>query len=118
MAPPAWLTDEAEVAKWQEVTTLLRGMGVFTDADVDAVAGYCHDWVELMECRAVLQREGRVCAGDSGSPYQHPLVGVRNKALDRMRRFWSSFGLTAADRARVAVDAPKSTIAKRNRGGA
>lgn len=100
--PPEWLAPIGR-EKWIEMAAKLEAVRVLTVNDLDALAMYCHAWAEIHECEETLNREGLTCTSDKGGMYQHPCVGIRNKAIQRLRQYGAAFGLTPADRTRVSA---------------
>lgn len=113
--PPAWLKDIGQ-QMWRETSAKLETLGVLTVIDLNALSLYCHAWAEFHETQAIIDKEGMTVTGEKGAPYQHPCVGIRNKAADRMRKYEAAFGMTPADRTRVHGKQPKTTkVATRKR---
>src|SRR5215204_4108204 len=64
--PPAWLKGRS-LRAWRDLAPRLRAMRVLTEADRDALALLCDAYGELVECRQVIAREGRVYETDGQS---------------------------------------------------
>lgn len=73
-------------------------MGVLTVADGDLLAAYCEAWVEMIEALEEIAREGATAVSDKGSVYQHPAVGRKNKAIERLVKIGSHFGMSPSSR--------------------
>lgn len=97
----------------------LLDMRVLTKADAGALLSMAQAFVDRESARATLQAFMEA----NGSEYYqsgelikaHPALGIRNEADRRYRAWCQSFGMTPADRAKVAaIDAPqeKSPMAK------
>jgi len=100
--PPAYLTDEAR-AEWARVAPMLERLGIFTEADVSAMVGYCEAWSRWRKAETTLATSGLLIKAPSGYPVVNPLVGVANKAMQQMRAFLVEFGMTPSARTRVQV---------------
>lgn len=99
--PPDWLSP-SEKTIWDECVRLLSQVkGLLAEVDRESLARYCADREEYVRCRETIESEGRYATGKGGGVYQHPAVGLRNKAHERMMRFEAKFAMTPADRARM-----------------
>lgn len=99
---PAWLDAEAR-AKWAALTPELDRLGLLTVVDGDALAGYCQAWAEFREATERLRKEGRYQSTPAGKRV-HPACVRQQTALTMMAKFGAVFGLSPADRTRLAVD--------------
>lgn len=102
-APPEWLSvDELEV--WNHVVaSLLEVEGLLARVDGEAIARYASDWCDWLRHK-LMADEQSIAYSDSGTPFQHPAVGIRNRAHDRLRKFEEKFAMTPADRARIHLN--------------
>jgi P27 family predicted phage terminase small subunit len=108
--PPGWIGTGEAHAKWQELVPLLMGIGVFTDADRDALARYCvlHErWLAAVDaCRRGLEvmhhrdKEGRIYNSQI-SPY----ATLVHKLHGQLLRIAAEFGLTPASRTSIKGNA-------------
>lgn len=104
--PPDWFTA-IELEVWhQTIASLSQTPGLLTVVDRDALASYCEAWGEFHEARAEIAAHGATCISEKGGAYQHPAVGRKNSALERIRKLGSDFGMTPASRTSVKVSAP------------
>ena len=101
--PPEHLSDEAK-KEWRRVGRLLLELGVVSDLDRSALAGYCQAWGRWVEAEEALRQYGVVVKSPSGYPMQSPFLAVANKALEQMRAFLIEFGMTPASRSRVHAE--------------
>lgn len=96
--PPGWLSEGSR-AVWANVVKDLSAVdGLLCTVDSFALARYCDDWVEYWAAVALVEEEGMVAFSEKGGAYQHPAVGIKNKAAERMARFEARFGMTPSDR--------------------
>jgi len=102
--PPDWLTGES-LAKWNELVPKLVGMGTIGDVDGDVVAAYCEAWGEFVKAKKYIDEHGEIAVTDKGSVYQHPMVGIKNKAVERMGRLGAQFGWSASARTGLKIEA-------------
>lgn len=92
---PEWLGLIAS-AKWDETVLILEAEGLLSPTYGDCIAMYCHAFQDLHNAERVLEAEGEYCHSEKGGIYQHPAVGVRNKAIERILKFGRQLGLTPA----------------------
>jgi P27 family predicted phage terminase small subunit len=99
-----WLTGEA-LKEWNYIAPKLEMGGVLSDWDRNALAAYCKACASYVEAVQAIERisgTGRMLVRTSnGNLVQNPLIGVKNKALENMRRLGDEFGLTPSSRARI-----------------
>jgi P27 family predicted phage terminase small subunit len=108
---PAYLSDTAKVA-WGRLSVLLDRMGVLTEADGVALERLCDCYAEILECRALIEEQGRTYSsirgvGDDDSPIEqvlmkaNPAVAMLADADRRFKSYLVEFGLTPAARSKV-----------------
>lgn len=113
--PPEWLADEA-VKEWHRIGPELIRLGLFTSVDVTQLAAYCECYAEVIECKKLIESEGRTVTTEEGAVYQHPAVGQYHRGLTMMRNFASDFGLSPASRVGLIVEKQtQSSVMKRTR---
>ena len=56
---PDWLEDEAK-AEWERMSTVLENMGMLTDMDMVAFAGYCQAYARWKEAEEFLSQHGSI----------------------------------------------------------
>lgn len=108
---PAWLANVGEVASetWDErVEELSRIPGLLSPADGPALAAYCVAWQRFRDAQEEIARDGITCFGEKGGQYQHPAVGIQNKAIEVIGRIGAKFAMTPSDRAGMKVAPQKS----------
>lgn len=98
---PDWLGDVGR-EKWGQLYPQLAAVpGLMKPVYADALALYCEAFEEFIEARTAIISGGAVSMSEKGAEYQHPEVGRKNKAIQRMRQFGGMFGLSPADATRV-----------------
>jgi P27 family predicted phage terminase small subunit len=105
--PPAHLTGEALI-EWNRVAPDLFKAGVLTIADRAALAVYCQAWADWVEACGEMAVGNKVITTEKGYQVQSPWVGIANRAMDKMLKFASEFGLTPASRTRIHAEPPKT----------
>jgi P27 family predicted phage terminase small subunit len=99
--------DKAAKREWKRISAELVTLGLLTELDRAALAGYCASWSRWVDAEENVQKFGTVIKSPkSGFPIQNPYVGVANTALDQMRRFMVEFGMTPSSRSRIQVAPP------------
>lgn len=102
---PSWLDDVAK-AEWKRVIPDLAGAGLVTTIDRSALAAYCVAFSTAKSAEEIIQREGLTFTMENGYTQQHPAVGIRNNALEMMRKFMAEFGMTPASRSKIKLETP------------
>lgn len=109
--PPDWLGDIARQV-WIDDAPRLRAIGLLTELDLRAFALYCEAWQELFDAKKQIDESGLIATSEKGGEYQHPAVGIKNKAIERIRRLGAEFGMTPSSRTGITVNketaSPKS----------
>jgi P27 family predicted phage terminase small subunit len=114
--PPVTIADDAEaVKKWNATVPMLRRMRVFTEADVDAWALYCHTWSKWIEAKDKCRQLGRDNVQMEPDPnrtdgrmrikWTQPYswaVDERSLRGD-LRRMQQDFGMTPSSRSQVST---------------
>jgi P27 family predicted phage terminase small subunit len=108
--PPAWLHGKAR-QHWRRIQPMVAGMGVHTDADIDALALYCDALAEYVEAREVVRVGGFTVTvyDDEGrvvSTRTRTEVKVYQDAWRRANLMLQQFGLSPASRAKVGGGKP------------
>ena len=76
---PAWLMPEAK-KEWKRLAPSLIAMGVLTEHDMEAFAGYCQAYARWREAEEFLSQHGTIFKTPSGYVQQVLLRGVRPDA--------------------------------------
>jgi P27 family predicted phage terminase small subunit len=100
---PEWLGEPGQ-AKWADMVAILSPVhGLLKPAFVDLLGLYCEAFEEILDAKAEIEKEGATCMSDKGGMYQHPAVGRKNKAIQRMRVLGALFGLSPSDEAGLKI---------------
>lgn len=97
---PKWLEAEAK-KEWRRLAKTLEAMGVLTEADMAAFAGYCQSYARWKEAEGRITDRGLVIRTPSGYPQQVPYISIAQQYLKLMQQFAEQFGLTPAARSRI-----------------
>ena len=100
---PTWLESEAK-EEWKRLAPSLEAMGVLTQADLTAFAGYCQAYARWKEAEEFISQHGSIFQTPSGYVQQVPQVSIAQQNLKIMQSFCSEFGLTPATRARIIAN--------------
>jgi len=122
--PPAALPacpdhlDEAARAEWARLVPELAALGLLTDLDRAALAGYCACWSRVVKLESTVQRLGEALTRktwERGPPSEHnpkgwhevlevrvnPYYTALTHALRELRGWAAEFGLTPSSRSRI-----------------
>ena len=97
---PSWLMPEAK-KEWKRLAPSLMDMGILTDHDIEAFAGYCQAYARWREAEEFLTQHGTIFKTPSGYVQQVPQVSIAMQQLKIMQSFCAEFGLTPSSRARI-----------------
>lgn len=102
LPPPPKKMNYWATKVWKEYGRLLLDAGLFTDLDGIAFEMFCRAYGRWIEAERAVAEDGAILISTGGNPYQNPHLGVANRAWDQLKRMLSEFGLTPAERTRVA----------------
>ena len=100
---PDWLSEEAK-AEWHRLADVMEAMGILTEIDMAAFAGYCQSYARWKEAEEFITRHGAIVKTPSGYWQQVPQVSIAQQYLKDMHKFAEQFGLTPASRSRIVTD--------------
>lgn len=100
---PVWLEDEAK-KEWKRMAKQLEQLGILTDIDMAAFAGYCQAYARWKEAEEFITQHGTIVKTPSGYWQQVPQVSIAQTYLKIMNKFCEQFGLTPSARSRLATD--------------
>ncbi|QCH27806.1 Phage terminase, small subunit [Clostridium tyrobutyricum] len=100
---PTWLDKEAK-KEWRRTAKQLEKLGVLTEVDMAAFAGYCEAYARWKEAEEFISRHGTIIKTPSGYWQQVPQVSIAQTYLKIMIKFCEQFGLTPSSRSRIVAD--------------
>ena len=100
---PKWLEPEAK-KEWRRLCKKMEMMGVLSEVDMAAFAGYCQAYARWKEAEEFITQHGTIVKTPSGYWQQVPQVSIAQTYLKIMERFASEFGLTPSSRSRIVAD--------------
>ena len=100
---PVWLDPEAK-KEWRRMAKQLEGLGILTEVDMAAFAGYCQAYARWKEAEEFITKHGTIVKTPSGYWQQVPQVSIAQTYLKIMNRFCEQFGLTPSSRSRIVAD--------------
>ncbi len=100
---PIWLDAEAK-KEWRRVAKQLEELGVLTEVDMAAFAGYCEAYARWKEAEEFISKHGTIVKTPSGYWQQVPQVSIAQTYLKIMIKFCEQFGLTPSSRSRIVAD--------------
>lgn len=104
---PHWLLPAAK-REWTRMAAAMEAMGILTNVDVAAFAGYCQAYARWREAEEFITQHGSIFKTPSGYVQQVPQVSIAQQNLKIMQSFATEFGLTPASRARLGANAATS----------
>ena len=125
---PSHLAEEAK-REWRRITKHLEVLGLISQIDRAALAGYCSAWgdyvwaetriAQLNGAQKVGDQElaadatgerGRIWDTPSGYKQISVPMQIRNRALEMMAKFLAEFGMSPAARSRVTASDPQTSL--------
>ena len=99
---PQWLEDDAK-KEWKRMGKILEQMGILTEMDLTAFAGYCQAYARWKEAEEFLSKHGSIIKTPNGYLQQVPQVSISQTNLKIMLKFCEQFVLTPSARNRLAT---------------
>jgi len=84
-------------------------MGILAKVDMTLIAAYCEAWAEFVELTGKIAKEGHTTHTPNGCVIQHPLVGAKNKASERLLKISKQFGISPLARSRIETQSNKKS---------
>lgn len=97
---PSHLNEEAK-KEWKRLSKILIEMGVLTELDIAAFAGYCQAYARWKEAEEFIEKHGSLVKTPNGYFQQVPQVSIAQTNLKIMLKFAEQFGLTPSARSRI-----------------
>ena len=95
--------------EWNRITPLLAKMYLLSEQDLAMISGYCQAWSEVVQTTEYLDNHDWIIEASTGGQYQTPMIGIRNKAWDKLNRYAGHFGLSPSARAGLTVETKQAT---------
>lgn len=80
---------------------VLEAMGLLTEMDMAAFAGYCQSYARWKEAEEFLTQHGSMVRTPNGYLQQVPQVSIAQTNMKIMLKFCEQFGLTPSARSRI-----------------
>ena len=103
---PSYLNNIGK-REWKRIAKELHGLGLLTNLDKTALAGYCQCYVMYIDATKKIQEQGVLVKAQSGFPMQSPYVSIANKAMVEMRKWLLEFGMTPSSRSKITIQPDK-----------
>ena len=97
---PKWLEPEAK-KEWRRLAKKMELMGVLTEVDMAAFAGYCQAYARWKEAEEFITQHGTIVKTPSGYWQQVPQVSIAQTYNKIMTKLAEQFGLTPSARSRI-----------------
>lgn len=109
-APEFIKLDEVALAKFEDLVRELKAVDVISNVDVDLLAIYCDSWSKYVKATKLLMMQSLVEEQENKSgcitKVQNPYIKIQQSYAQQMVKLSSLFGLSPADRSRIAHLAP------------
>ena len=99
--PPSHLSPVAR-REWKRTGTLLVEMGLMTNLDVAALAGYCVAYSHWVDAEQQMRKHGLLMKSTRGEPTRSPYWFISAHSMAAMRSFLLEFGMSPSSRSNVA----------------
>lgn len=86
------------------MSKVLESMGLLTEMDMAAFAGYCQAYARWKEAEEFLSQHGSMVRTPNGYLQQVPQVSIAQTNQKIMLKFCEQFGLTPSSRSRIVAD--------------
>lgn len=106
---PTWLDNEAK-KEWRRTTKQLVQLGILTEVDMAAFAGYCQAYARWKEAEEFITKHGTIVKTPSGYWQQVPQVSIAQTYLKIMNKFCEQFGMTPSARSRITANNDQQDI--------
>jgi P27 family predicted phage terminase small subunit len=117
---PAWISAIGGVASetWDErIAELSKVPNLLSPLDGPSIAHYCLMAQRVADAQRAIDAGGLISVGEKGAEYQHPAVGIQNKAIDTMERIGAHFGMNPSKRSAMRFDKPSTEGVRRRQPG-
>ena len=95
---------ERAVNKYNTQYQKMEKLGILTEIDMAAFAGYCQAYARWKEAEEFITQHGTIVKTPSGYWQQVPQVSIAQTYLKIMNRFCEQFGLTPSSRSRIVAE--------------
>ncbi len=98
---PYFLSTAAK-NEWNRIAPELEGLGLVSELDRAALAGYCELYARWGKALRKLKKHGEVKETPNGSVQVSPWLSIARSAEREMRLFMGEFGMTPCSRTKVS----------------
>lgn len=106
VAPEFIRLDEVAMTKYEELVNELKQVEVIANVDVDLLAVYADTWSKYIKATKMLMMQSMVEEQENKlgaiTKMQNPYIKIQQSYADRLIKISSLFGLSPADRTRIA----------------
>ncbi len=101
-SPPKVVTDNAgALEEWNRITVELHALGLIAEINRSMIAGYCKAYADWVEAEEHYDSEPKIYKTETGYPVLTPWRTVADKAMERMVRIATGFGLDPSSMSRI-----------------
>lgn len=104
---PSWLSKEAQIV-WRRTIKMLKAKGTLTETDGTYILLYCQAYIEYKEVLEYIEDMGKtlgkgtkgilLTTTQNGNLIQNPIIGIRNKAWEKLCKAAEKLGLPPSAR--------------------
>lgn len=100
--PPHIIRDnKVALAEWRRITKELFALGLIAEINRSMIAAYCKAYADWIEAEGHYDTEPKIYKTETGYPVLTPWRSVADKAMERMTRIATGFGLDPASMSRI-----------------
>lgn len=105
--PLAWLDPTAQT-EWKRIVPILARLGLLTEIDTVAMAGYCKAFSRWKQAEEILDKSPSMMFRSEKNKYPCPMphVSISQKYLQIMKGYLIEFGMTPSARSRLVAGKP------------
>ncbi len=92
---PDWI-GEWGIHYWNHAVDHLRDE--LQERDLPLLETYADAWQRFHDARLIVEERGAISISEKGAEYQHPAVGIMNKAAERIRQLAAMLNMAPACR--------------------
>ena len=94
---PKWLEPDAR-KEWRRLAKQMEQIGILTEVDMTAFAGYCQAYARWREAQDEITRHGSIYKDGDGRIRPNPYIAIANQQMREIKSFAADFGLTPSNR--------------------
>lgn len=119
---PSWLSKEAKIV-WRKIVRTLKSKGALNEMDEPFLIEYCQAYIDYVEVLKYIDDMGKksgkgikgiyLITTKNGNIIQNPIIGIRNKAWEKLSKAAKNLGMPPSGRASVQQQETKTKEEKK-----